>query len=536
MTSSPQVVSGTILGPSGSSICDYLPSGSLVLARLIDPANDGVIFAGAQTVVCPDNSFSMVVEPGVYRLRVQLPSTDAIGRLPWRFLDPADVVVDASGLTRTVTVTEGIPLGGGVFVDDEPVPGFALNLVYDFSRRQLFGAGDAVSGPSGSWDEQAPSRSPMLVQGGVRYRVSGAPCSFVYGSRTLAAPPTTGFLYPDELDRIDCAFSDATSEFTHDLTRLVVTPMAGDIGGQSSEFLDDPGRGWGVQFPVTNATPRRRIAGNQLFLGGLLIGIAPDVMLSTVDMNLSAAECGPACRDLGFDGEMTVEGAGTYGRKVTWSYTDASSPERVGLRVIQRSFDGQSPADYVLFHFQIRNIGRAMLSLHAGLYADWDIDGDFLDDFGGTELGGRLMYMTNEGGAGTYAGTLLLGSAPLSGNFVMVSDPRQRLSLSDQLRALNGALSRPSLGGPGDKVYFQALGPITLPPRGNLGFWVAVVAGEDHAQLLASAAAAEQDVSRREANPGRVAGSTTTIHQFRPQGSAGSRPATKPLRRSDPSP
>src|SRR2546430_12612458 len=93
-----------------------------------------------------------------------------------------------------------------------------------------------------------------------------------------------------------------SARFTHDLTRLVVTAMPGDIGGLSDEFVHDVGFGWGVQFPVAaGQSPSHDPSVSQLSSGGLMIGIAPGRVLSGVTRRGLAA-CGAACRDLGLDG------------------------------------------------------------------------------------------------------------------------------------------------------------------------------------------------------------------------------------------
>jgi len=75
----------------------------------------------------------------------------------------------------------------------------------------------------------------------------------------------------------------------------------------------------------------------------------------------------------------------------------------------------RAPADYVLFASPSRIRQPHRLTFYAGMFADWDIDDDFVDDVGATDLDGRLMYVTNEGG-GVAAGSLILSDAPASGN------------------------------------------------------------------------------------------------------------------------
>src|SRR2546422_3650855 len=62
-----------------------------------------------------------------------------------------------------------------------------------------------------------------------------------------------------------------------------------------------------------------------------MIGIAPGRVLSGVTRRDLAA-CGAACRDLGLDGRVHVTASPQWGKRVTWRYSDARSPEGVGLR------------------------------------------------------------------------------------------------------------------------------------------------------------------------------------------------------------
>src|SRR2546426_2061925 len=190
-----------------------------------------------------------------------------------------------------------------------------------------------------------------------------------------------------------------------------------------------------------------------------MIGIAPGRVLSGVTRRDLAA-CGAACRDLGLDGRVHVTASPRWGKRVTWRYSDARSPEGVGLRVVQQSFDGRPPADYVLFDFTITNAGPATTTFHAGFFGDWDIGVNDNDDVGFTEMGGRLMYQTDSDLRGPYLGTLIVGDAPITGNYFFTKAAWP--SLTEQVDALAGRLSRPTSDAPGDYRNIQGAGPITL--------------------------------------------------------------------------
>jgi hypothetical protein len=436
--------------------------------------------------------------------------------LPWRNLD--EVAVDRNGAAHDVHIAEGMALGGSATLEGSLFEGASLTMAYDLNFN--FGAAFGVSGPDGAWMDFF-GRSPFLLQTGRRYQ---AVCDPVLGTRLIAGAPTGGFVFPIDVSDISCTMETARAvAFSHTFTRLVVTPMPGDIGGsQSPELMDQYGAGWGVQFPVEpGSSPAHDRAASQLFLGGLLIGRDPDSVLAGVNVN-GEMQCGATCRDLGLDGTLKFTSTGSTGRQVTWRYSSLNG----GLDVTQTSIDGRRPHDYVLFQFTIRNTSRFTRTFHAGFFGDWDVGGDAGDDVGFTDLGGKLMYVVGEGETGVHAGTLLLG-APASGNFFFtVADLP---STFDQVQALSGGLRQES-GGPADLRYIHGAGPITLKSGQQRDIWIAVVAGEDKSQLLANAAAAEADAAGRPSASLDVAGATSTIDVIQTAPAASGAPSRSPCK------
>lgn len=492
VASTTHTISGQVLGPDGMSICNTLPGD--VTVDVIDPVSGFFTSQGGLCTAATGNGYSILVPAGTYRVRARGPFAPFnIGQLPFRWLEPGDVVVGGGDVTKDIQWLNGTPLGGGVMLDGAPITDVAFDLVYDFqSPSQLFRAAFGISGADGHWKDQFVDRSPMTVQEGVRYRTVG--CAAL-GARMTSLLPSA-FLFPTDASAVNCTLvTGASTTFSHTLTRLVVTPMTGDIGGQSPELVDQYGLGWGVQFPVTPpAAPRHAaVSLSRLFRGGLVVGIAPDVVLAGFDY--FDGDCGASCRDFGLDGTVTVKDKGSAGKRVTWHYSDATSLEHVGLQVVQHSFDGQPPNDYVLLQFIFTNTSTSTLTFHAGFYGDWDLwdDNDARNDVGFTDLGRKLMYVTNSGSVGVHVGTMLLGDFPISGTYFVGTG--SHLSLTDQVNALRGAITQTSLG-PTDIRYFHSVGPITLKPsKKTVEIWIAIVAGENKAQLLANAAAAQADVA-----------------------------------------
>jgi len=278
--------------------------------------------------------------------------------------------------------------------------------------------------------------------------------------------------------------------------------MPGDIGGLSGELGGELGSGWGVQLLDDGEEPRHgSITFSQLFRGGLVVGLRPDVLLTGVDFG-GYGDCGGACRDFGLDARLGPSATRPTEKKtVTWRYSDAGSPDAVGLEVVQRSYDGAAGYAYVLFRFTFTNASREPLTFYPGVFMDWDVgnaDFDAFDDGGFTERGGRLMYLTDgPGGPGTFDGTLVLG-APVAGNAVLTDFGQTPEEL---LRLVTGDVTVPSAEDPADHRYLHTVGPISLAPHQKATIWVAVASGRSREEFLASVDAAAADVARRRTGP-----------------------------------
>jgi hypothetical protein len=487
---------GRLVGPDGTNICRTIEEGTM-LVRLLNPEygrTSDVPYLGEQDLTCPDNRYSFPVDEGTANLRVELPLNPNLGALPWRNLDQVPVGPD-DGVFHNVRISNGTALGGRARLDGRPLEGVFFDMSYDFNPN--FGATSGSSGPDGRWMEFF-GRLPMILQNDRRYIVLFSNCDAMLGTRQLVGFPEEGFMFPSGRPGLNCNLETARStRFSHTFTRLAVTPMPGEIGGWFGSALADRfGTGWGVQFPVEpGSSPAHASAEiSHLFRGGLLIGIRPDVVLTGVSVE-GSMECGASCHDLGLDGtvEFTPQAEGEK-RRVIWRYSDATSGEGVGLRVVQASIDGARSHDYVLFRFSIRNTSQSRLTFHAGFVGDWDIDLDAGHNNGFTALNGRLMYQTSQDGTGNHVGTMLLGEAPVTGNYFF---PLSEFpSLVDQVRAVDGRLRRRTAG-PGDLANIHGAGPITLDQQETQDVWVAVVAGQSRAQLLANAEAARADVAGR---------------------------------------
>ena len=487
------VLSGSVLGPDGTNICNSLPSGGRIQINAINMGAFGAP-AGTQSFFCPQNTFAFSLQQGSYLLRARLPIDGVIANdYPWQtyLLRPVELTSDA---IADITVTPGSVLGGGVTLNGQAFGGVNLSLVH--ADATLFGVTTATSSAEGGWEEFV-GRPQTILQNGVRVRPNVF-CTLV-GTKLLAPVSFEPFEFPDERNSYSCDMVDAPAQqFSHTRTRLVVTPGPGDVGAGQLALSEDLGNGWGVQFPV-NPGERPRygdITVSQLFLGGLIVGIRPDRILSGLELNGYILPCD--CRAFGPEGKLQYNVSPKFGKKVSWQYSDAGFSSGVGLKVVQKSYDGVPPADYVLFRFTLTNSGAAPVTIYPGMFADWDIDDDFVDDVGATE--GRLMYMTNAGG-GVAAGSLLISDEPVAGSSFGTLNPGPVRTPEETVAEQAGDVTNPSAPDPGDHNYVQSIGPITLAVGGATQFWIAIVAGESVDQLRSNAAAAAADVAQRRGQP-----------------------------------
>lgn len=494
VTTATPSIAGAVLGPDGTSICNFLAPGGGVRVRFVTWP-EGLLASQTQ-VTCPENRFNHTVTAGAYVLRTTFLTAPTLATLPLAQLDLDPVTVLHTEVVRDVQMREGQALAGGLYLDGRPYPGVALNVLFEFGPK--FIAGQGLSPAVGSWRDGFFGRDALVLQTGIRYAGLKV-CGRVLGARQLRARPSEAFVFPDDADAVRCVFGTVhrLAAITHHMPRMVVSAMPADLGGGFDDDQLGPfGTGWGVQFPVVGGAPRREGSASQLFTGALVVGVAPGTVLAGEDIGIYNLECVGPCRDMGQDAELDVDWRHWSGKQVTWSYTDAASAERVGLRVIQQSFAGRAGFDYVLFRFQIRNQSHATQTIYPGFFGDWDVDNQAGTNVGATELGGRLLYVTTGDGAGTHIGTLLISGAPIAGTHIFSSNTQPSMSVADQFRALVGDLKVTSLG-PADVRVIHSVGPITLRQRQETVMWIAIVAGEDRAGMLASAAVADADARAR---------------------------------------
>jgi len=492
------LISGTIFRGTGNwSICAGFPDGTVLEPGAIGA--DGSFFNPAELPFCPDNQYSISVSPGSYLIRVVLPANQDLKQLPVRWLEPGAVAVDQSDRTQDIHVRNGSPLQGAATLDGEPAAGVDLQVLY--ADIPQFGATFGSSGSSGDWVENF-GRSPVILQNNLDYIFSG--CLGPYaGTRTPDGFPAGPVHFPGGTDRLDCKLVTGDAlQFTHRATRIKLTALPGDIGGMSDPVIfPDIGFGYSAQFPLrAGAAPHAGpdLVNRQLFRSGLVLGIDPDVAISGTELAGYVACLESTCRSLGFSGKAKVRRTGVA-REITWEYSDAGSAHPRGIQVIQRSFDGRTGADYVLFRFRISNGGTRPLSFTPGVFFDFDVSPEWFSNIGYTALGGRLMVTTGHGDMGRHFGTVILESPAANRSYFFDGF----LSQAEFVQALRGDITNPAIG-PTDVHGVHGGAPVRLTPGRSSEFWVAVVAGDTRAQIIANARTALEDAQARRAGSALV--------------------------------
>jgi hypothetical protein len=518
-TGVPDISGSVFLGARQRSICSTLPASSPLVVRAL--GTDGSFFDPA-FLNCPANDFSLPTPAGSYLLRVTLPSDPALGQLPARWLEPGVVSVDATDVLKNVHVQNGSPLGGGATLDGVPIAGVGLTVVYN--SLPFAGAAFGASGSTGRWEEDFGRQ--LILQNDVEYVFSGCPGLPVPGIKSFSGFPTEPVLFPSGGNRVDCDFTTGDAlRYTHRANRLKLTSFPGDIGGMSDPIIfPDLGYGYSAQFPLPAGDPPRAgpdFVNRQLFRGGLVLAVAPDIALGGTELQ-GYVFCSVApCRALGLDGQAAVTELAGERKDITWTYTDAGSQRPKGLHVVQRSFEGQAGADYVLYAFRITNQGPSQITFTPGLFLDFDVSPDLASNIGYTELDGQLMITTSTDDLGRHLGSVIVNSPPGGRNYFFLP----ALSESDVVAAMRGAISNPTIDAT-DVSTLHAGITVTLKRRRTADFWAAVVAGDDRTETIANARAAIADARARQLSGDPFAATTTASVKLKTGGTGGRAAAT----------
>ena len=186
-------------------------------------------------------------------------------------------------------------------------------------------------------------------------------------------------------------------------------------------------------------------------------------------------------------------------------FDDSGNSSRLNLYVKHniKAFAAAPDDKYVLAEYEIGNNGSTVLNgIYAGLFTDWDVD-IYGTDITKYDITNRMAYVYGKYGATPYAGVKLLSSDvqplyyPLSAQ--VLGDPLQTgngLSLAEKYQILSSGIKVLSLGENSangyDVMFVSGYGPYTIPVNGSIKVAFALLAGDNLADLQASAVSAQK--------------------------------------------
>ncbi|MFD2245631.1 S8 family serine peptidase [Pontibacter ruber] len=180
------------------------------------------------------------------------------------------------------------------------------------------------------------------------------------------------------------------------------------------------------------------------------------------------------------------------------------SEQQVGVQVSQRSFawSGDKNKDFVVLEYTVKNITPDTIkTLHAGLFADWNIGNPYINA-ADWDSANKMGYVYNVGEAMPYAGIKLLTSeSPSYYAIDNLSGGRNTFSIADgfsaeeKYKALSGGVARQKAGmnGSGNDVsHVVGVAATKLAPNETRTIAFAIVAGDNLTELKKHAVAAQE--------------------------------------------
>ncbi len=237
-----------------------------------------------------------------------------------------------------------------------------------------------------------------------------------------------------------------------------------------------------------------------LFEGSLMIGSAPSRVSNNARNDIGGA-------DEHFIKKVRVgkidDGQAAF--KGSSEFDDSGNPNRLNLSLkhMQTAFASAPDDKFTIAEYEIRNTGAAVLSgVYAGMLTDWDVDASG-HDVTRFDVSNRLGLVYSKAGNSLYAGLKLLNTEYAPSYYPMsdqiVGDPSQNgggLNTAEKFEALSSGVKVTSLGETSpnglDVLFVSGYGPLTIPASGSVRVAFAFIAGDNLADLQASAQAAQK--------------------------------------------
>ncbi|WP_299707344.1 S8 family serine peptidase [uncultured Pontibacter sp.] len=278
----------------------------------------------------------------------------------------------------------------------------------------------------------------------------------------------------------------------------------GNIGYNGYNFR----QGIGITYKGSNS---------MLFEGGLLIASAPDRISDNVRNASWQTD-----NDFVPQQPIRMRYNQPYKQEVHGLMKDKfPAPGQAGVAVSYKgmAWSEDPDADYIILEYLIQNITPDTIhTLHAGIFADWNIGDPYLNIADWDEQT-QMGYVYNKGYAATYAGIKLLTYTPPSYYAIdNLSGGSSTFAIADgfnaqeKYRTLSGGISRKRAWGNGngnDVSHVVGTTAQQLSPGETQLVAFAIVAGDDLERLRDNAKAAQMQFLRLKAGPTPLAISDT---------------------------
>jgi len=239
---------------------------------------------------------------------------------------------------------------------------------------------------------------------------------------------------------------------------------------------------------------------NQLFLGGLWVGLGP-TYIANRDYDADPAREWRVAADP--NGHIWLDEAGHSQLDIHAAYTDSAVVSPRQLFVDQESWSYSDPAadDFVILLYRVYNRGAATLpDAYVGLFLDADLD-SLTDNEGRVDANRRMVYLTDRDTSGLHVGVRLLqatpGEPPVS-NLTLIANrtyvwPNQYILDAHKYGFLSAGAPEyivTQTPAPDDYSMLAAAGPFSLAAQEDVLCAFAVVGGTSYLRLLEHADAA----------------------------------------------
>jgi hypothetical protein len=238
-------------------------------------------------------------------------------------------------------------------------------------------------------------------------------------------------------------------------------------------------------------------SGNLLFEGGFMAAVSADSVSDVVrganDVQNRDFRTIPG-------GEIVLRHEEVSGdEQGTAIFTDEAAAGSLHLGVVSTAYAFQNAPDrnFILLAYRLYNCwDRPIRNLYAGLFMDWDIEGeqDASGNLGGFDPGLNLGYI-DEPISKIHGGLRIFDEGnpinyKLNHNYnepFFAAEYEERGKWMD----LSGGVQNRAVTAQGDYSHVMGIGPVTVNPGDTVFFGYAVLGGSDLADLKAGAAAAE---------------------------------------------